>query len=490
MQVARVTAPVRIDLVLSAEESVVGMLMERPALIETARAIVTPERFEDAACRVIFQVILDLAEDGEDVSMLSVGEKLERNGTLTLVGGFGYVVQLAQNAPPGSVDSYARRVDRNGRRAALGRVGQRLVEASSRAALAPADIAREAVEHLRPVAMEVEQAPGLLLSVTELQQRHAAQSWAVKSIIPQNAVGMFFGASGTFKSFLALDYALHRCYGMPWIGRKTKKGTPVYLAAEGGAGLVRRIDAWHRMRGLDASQCPMRVVIVPLELMTRAHDLREAIEAQRVQPSDIIVDTMSQTYGGEENSSTDVATYLRILGAELREPFGSTVIVIHHSGHQATERPRGSSALIGNTDFLFGVYRDEREMLTTLDCYKQKDGDPWAPVSFALHRQSLGFDEDGEEWSSLVARHISGAGEIMAAAAKTGTASGLTRLIEAIGSGAPERDARARFYELMADAEPDARRQAWVRALKRASAQGLVTRRGDWIEVANGGTGA
>lgn len=477
----------QLDLVLTAEQSVCGMLMERPAMIEAARSIVAPERFEDTDCRVIYQAILDAAEDGEDISVLSIGERLERNGTLTLVGGFAYLVSLAQNAPPGSVDGYARRVDRNGRRAALGRVGQRLIEAAARPSLTPAEIARQALEHLRPVAMDADDHPGLLLSIGELHARHEAQSWAVKSIIPENAVGMFFGASGTFKSFLALDYALHRCYGMPWIGRKTKKGTPVYLAAEGGAGLMRRIEAWHRMRGLDWKECPMRVVIVPLELMSQAHSLREAIQALKIQPSDIIIDTMSQTYGGEENSSTDVSTYLRVLGAELRDPFGATVLVIHHTGHTATERPRGSSAIVGNTDFLFGTYRDEKEMLVTLECLKQKDGDRWGPVSFGLHHQVMGVDSDGDEVSSLVARHVTGAAEIIAAATKTGTSSGLTRLLEAIGSGCPDRDARARFYELMSDAEPDARRQAWVRALKRAEAQGLVTRRGDWLECANWG---
>lgn len=481
MQIAHVNTA--LELVLTAEQSVVGMLMDRPGQIPVARSILMPERFEDAGCRVIYQAILDSEEDGEDVSMLSIAERLERNGTLTLVGGFPYVVSLAQNAPVGvGVESYARRVDRNGRKAALARVGQHLIDAAARPSLMPADIAKQALEHLRPVALEADEHPGLLLSIGELHARHEAQSWAVKSIIPENAVGMFFGASGTFKSFLALDYALHRCYGMPWIGRKTKKGTPVYLAAEGGAGLMRRIEAWHRMRGMDWKQCPMRVVIVPLELMTKAHELREAIEALKIQPSDIIVDTMSQTYAGEENSSTDVATYLRVLGAELREPFNATVLVIHHSGHTATERPRGSSAIIANTDFLFGVYRDEKEMVTTFECFKQKDGDRWGPVSFALHHQSLGTDSDGDEVSSLVARHVTGAAEIIAAASKTGTASGLTRLLEAIGNGAPEKDVRARFYELMDDADSEAKKKAWQRAMGRALSQGLATRNGDWID--------
>mgnify|MGYP002133458850 CR=1 FL=1 len=43
--------------------------------------------------------------------------------------------------------------------------------------------------------------------------------------------------------------------------------------------------------------------------------------------------------------------------------------MIHHSGHTATERPRGSSAIQANTDYLYGVYRDEKEMLATLGLF-------------------------------------------------------------------------------------------------------------------------
>lgn len=474
----------RLELVRSAEQSLVGILMDRPQLIPAAVAICRPERVEDTACRLIYQAILDELESSGDVNALTVAERLENAGSLVTVGGFPFLVGLAANAPAGAVEPYARQVEKNGRKAALARAGQRLIDAANRPAVDPSEIARAAVGYLRPISEDGSQEPRLLLPVSELYEAHQAQRWAVKSIIPENAVGMFFGASGTFKSFVALDYALHRCYGMPWIGRKTKKGIPVYIAAEGGSGLIRRIEAWHRMRGMDWRNCPMRVVVVPIEIQSRAAELRDAIDAAKVQPSDIIVDTMSQTYGGEENSSTEVAAYLRTIGAELRAPFGATVLVVHHTGHQATERPRGSSAIIANTDFLFGVYRDEKELLATVECVKQKDGERWGAVSFGLHHVSLGQDEDGDEVSSLAARHISGASEILEAAKSSGeSGSALVRLLQAIGSGAPEEEVRKRFYISMPESDADARRQAYYRALKRAEGQRLVTRNGDWIEV-------
>lgn len=327
---------------------------------------------------------------------------------------------------------------------------------------------------------------GLLLTIEELHARHQAQTWAVKSVIPQNALGMLFGASGTFKSFIALDYALHRCYGFPWLGRKTKQGAPIYIAAEGGAGLMKRIEAWHKLRSMDWKACPMRVVIVPLSLMTQAGALRQAVQDAGVIPSDIVVDTMSQTFSGEENSNTDVASFLRILGTELRDPFGATVIVVHHSGHAATERPRGGSAIMANVDFLFGVFRDEKEMIATVCNIKQKDGDRWPDVAFILKSVGLGHDEDNEAITSLVAKHADQAAEVLETAQRTANGE-IARFMQAVGNGNPEKVVRDNFYQMMPDAKsPEVRKSAFWRAYKRAQTQGFVSVQGDWVEPAVG----
>ena len=62
---------------------------------------------------------------------------------------------------------------------------------------------------------------------------------------------MLFGGSGSFKSFIALDAGLHIAHGLPWMGRRTKQGQVVYLAArytpEGAWKFTRSVDdtvAW------------------------------------------------------------------------------------------------------------------------------------------------------------------------------------------------------------------------------------------------------
>jgi hypothetical protein len=251
-----------------------------------------------------------------------------------------------------------------------------------------------------------ETAPRLMVNLDALAAMAKSITWCVKGIMPADSLGVMFGGSGTFKSFIALDMALHIAHGLPWMGRKTKRAPVVYIAAEGGAGLWRRIEAWHKARKLSHATIEFYVVPVSLDLCADADKVVAEARAVNVEPGLVVVDTMSQTFSGEENSANEVAAYLRTLGTQFRAMWSAAVLVIHHSGHQATERPRGSSAIRANVDFMFGVFREEKEMIARVECHKQKDGDMFSEVSFALDQVSLGFDEDGDPVYSLHAKYI------------------------------------------------------------------------------------
>lgn len=480
----QMSSPPALYVVPTAERSVVGSLLQQPQDLAAVRRIVGPGAFEDPMLAVVYQTIIDVEEAGEDINVLTVAERIERNGRQAEAP-LQELLRLIDDIVPVNAVSYASVVARNHQRSLLARLGQRLIDVSQTASN-PADVAALAVDYAQRVVGRIER-QNPLLSVEQLAATEAAQTWAVKGVIQANSVGMLFGASGSFKSFIALDFALHVAYGMPWLGRKTRLGLPVYLAAEGGAGLMRRIAAWHKARNMDWRQCPLRVVIQPMQFGADARVLRDAIDAAGIVPTDIIIDTLSQTFCGEENSSTEVARYLTALGADLRAPYGATVVVVHHVGHNATERPRGSSAMLANLDWVLGCFRDEKEMVATVESVKLKDGSLCGPWSFRMDQVSLGQDEDGDEVTSLRAAHISGADEILAATARSnGEPSALSRLLMAIGTGAPEDEVRQRFYKAMPDAETDTRRQAYFRALKRAIGQQLVVRTGDWLEKAGG----
>lgn len=306
-----------------------------------------------------------------------------------------------------------------------------------------------------------------LLSLSQLRERHDAVTWTIKGIVPAESVGLIFGGSGTFKSFIALDMALHVAHGLPWLGRKTVEGPVLYLAAEGGTGLWRRIDAWHRARRLKWQDAPMYVIPVPVDLMRDAILVTDAALKTGITPVLAVIDTLSQTFMGEENSAAEVSGYLAEIGLMLRATWQAAIAVVHHSGHQATERPRGSSALRANVDWMFGVFRDNKEMLATLTCEKQKDGEPFSDASFALAALELGRDADGDPITSLVARHLTSAEEVhqvMEEEGKAGRVGKNQLLLRLLQNGMPETELRHAFYQECGGDNADSRRQAYHRA--------------------------
>lgn len=316
-----------------------------------------------------------------------------------------------------------------------------------------------------------------ILNIAELEQASAAISWAVKHVIPDDSVGVMFGASGTFKSFLALDYALHVVHGLAWLGKKTKPGAVLFIAAEGGSGVWRRVKAWHLQRGLKWQGIKFYVLPLAVMLNTGAKSVVQAAQAVGVDPRCVIVDTMSQTFDGEENSANEVASYFRELGNQFRALWHCVVLVIHHSGHSAIERPRGSSAILANVDFMLGVFRDEKQMLATLTCEKQKDGDRFEQVQFSLGSVQLGRDEDGDAITSLAAKHVNSA-EALLEAHKAEAAAGRggreILLVSLAQTGMTEKQLRHAFYEAVGPMDIDAKKKAFYRARDAAMRSGFI----------------
>jgi hypothetical protein len=332
-----------------------------------------------------------------------------------------------------------------------------------------------------------EDTSALLMSLEQLQAKAGNVRWQVKHMIPDNSMGMLFGASGTYKSFIALDHSLHVAHGMQWMGKRTKQGRVVYLAAEGGAGIYRRVQAWHQQHQLPLAT-NFHVCITPMVLSHQEHVkvLAGAIASLPEAPALVYVDTLSQTFDGEENSANDISNYLRTINSAIRARFGCTVVVIHHSGHAASERPRGSSAITANVDFLIGTYKPEgSSLIARLDVAKQKDGDRLANLSFRLSRVVLGHDEDGEEVSSLACQYNNNAAAIMATgmARLAGHEQVLMRLVTEAGGQMADKDLRFAFYNHLGQEAirggkvyvQDTAKKAYARAYGTLNEKGLLS---------------
>lgn len=226
-----------------------------------------------------------------------------------------------------------------------------------------------------------------------------AMQWQIKNVLPSRGTAVMFGPSGSGKSFLVLDMLQSLAFGSDWFGHKVKQCSVTYIALEGEAGLSGRVDAYRIHHGSTSPN--IRYMVQPFRLLN-ADDINDlALAIQAAGTGDVVVlDTLSRaTPGSDENDSK--AMGLIIASAKiLQEMIGGLVLLIHHTGKDATKGMRGHSSLYAALDCAIEVKRngDNREWVIA----KSKDGEDGASHLFKLEVVHLGTDIDGDAITSCV----------------------------------------------------------------------------------------
>jgi hypothetical protein len=74
------------------------------------------------------------------------------------------------------------------------------------------------------------------------------QQWLIYKVLPDCGLALLFGPPGEGKSFVALDWALCVATGEKWLGKHAvQQGHVLYIAAEGGGGMKKRVAAWEQL---------------------------------------------------------------------------------------------------------------------------------------------------------------------------------------------------------------------------------------------------
>lgn len=226
--------------------------------------------------------------------------------------------------------------------------------------------------------------------------------WLVRGLLPRAELAVIYGESGSGKSFFALDLCCAITRGVAWRDRKVLQGPVVYVCAEGAGGFKARLKAYARGHGAEFHQLPAVISDAPNLLEAKdAAALTVAIEKWG-KPSVIVIDTLSATTpGGNENSGEDMGLVLSHCRSLSRHT-GALVVLIHHSGKDATKGARGWSGLRAAADAEIEISRngDYRTAAIT----KQKDGTDGERFAFKLKVIELDPLQD-EPQSSCVVEH-------------------------------------------------------------------------------------
>ncbi|MEH0833622.1 AAA family ATPase [Pectobacterium cacticida] len=236
----------------------------------------------------------------------------------------------------------------------------------------------------------------------------ARQDYLIKGHLAGHSLCSIYGASGSYKSFLAVSWACHIATGKPWANRLVNQGAVIYVVGEGGIGVPRRIRAWEQtLNGSSPVDTLFRVdcPVFPASSESVKQVIQAANDVKRETGMPvrlIILDTLARCFGGsDENTAKDMGAFIQ--GCDtIKAATQASVLIVHHSGKDLERGARGSSAFQAALDTEFNVRRESSGNALVLSCTKMKDAEPPAPAAYDLTPVTVYVDEDGEPVDSLV----------------------------------------------------------------------------------------
>lgn len=241
-----------------------------------------------------------------------------------------------------------------------------------------------------------------LLSGTELSNAPPMR-WMVRGVLPLEGIGALYGPSGSGKSFLVLDVAVFVAGGAyDWFGRRVTQCPVTYCALEGEAGMGKRVNAWSLHHKKPVPDC-LRFITQPFDLLDSGDvaELAKAVQVAGGAGGLVILDTLNRAApGADENSSVDMGNIIAA-AKRLQTLTGGLVLLVHHTGKDATKGLRGHSSLYAALDGAIEVNRTDSRREWSVA--KSKDDETGSLHPFRLEVITVGTDDDGEEITSCVA---------------------------------------------------------------------------------------
>ena len=212
----------------------------------------------------------------------------------------------------------------------------------------------------------------------------------IDGMINRDSIVWLSGKFGTYKTFVALSWALCVATGRPWNGRKVHAGPVIYVAAEGQRGISKRICAWEKGVNDGAPAADIHVTRSGIDPRNPALMSRLTQKVTKLGAKLVVFDTLHRcTPGFEENSNKEAG---EIFGAlqRLKDATGCTVLALHRTGH-AGERARGAFGMERYSDdaYVISLKGDPEDRSPSnprvLVRRKSKEGGTGEQLALTLH---------------------------------------------------------------------------------------------------------
>lgn len=243
------------------------------------------------------------------------------------------------------------------------------------------------------------------LSIDQLMDIEPPE-WRIDGIFPTHGTSLLYGSYETYKTFVALDMALHLACALPtWHGRPLKPCPVAYIVGEGQHGIGARVLGWLTARGLDPADAQAFHALPEVVALPKEGDVEALIAALRelpVMPGLIVFDTVTRmTGGGSLNDEKDMQAYLRGSDA-VRKATGAHVMHVGHAGKMKEKGFAGSFVLPAGLETMICIEREADLAVRLVNEHpkgKQKEGPAFADICFDL--REIEFDHRGHELRSI-----------------------------------------------------------------------------------------
>lgn len=197
----------------------------------------------------------------------------------------------------------------------------------------------------------------------------------IDRVLNRHSYAILSGRDGTYKTFVALDWAWCLATGKPWQGRAVEPVRVLYIAGEGAYGLHVRKQAWEAAWATRVDPATFTVRAAALDLYRGGAVLDELLD--RVGSGGyglVVVDTLRRVSGRADGNSSDMGLVVDNL-ARIREATDNgTVLALTHTAKDDGDT-RGFSGIEDDADIVWHAKKvDTPPMSLDLLNRKMKDG--------------------------------------------------------------------------------------------------------------------
>lgn len=196
----------------------------------------------------------------------------------------------------------------------------------------------------------------------------------IDEVLYEHSLAILSGRDESFKSFIALDWALCIATGSSWQGRQVKQGKALYVAGEGAYGLSARKKAWEAARDTQVDPHYFTVRIKAPNLYDNYGDIDELLERVEAEGYKLVVfDTLRRISGRAKSNSDEIAAVIDHLEDIKRVTGDGSVLTIAHTD-KGDNDTRGFSGIEDDVDIVWHSTRKDLSESFTLENTKMKDG--------------------------------------------------------------------------------------------------------------------